>query len=93
MLKGWPFSLQKQHELVEAYSRLFASSDGQIVLADILDQAQAFEATPPDGPSVFNDGKRAVAFDILRKASVSSDLRAELAKATYLKQEEDTQNE
>ncbi|WP_085905904.1 hypothetical protein [Kiloniella majae] len=89
MLKGWPFSLKKQHELVEAYSRIFATDDGQVVLADILDQAQAFEATPPDGPSEFNDGKRAVAFDILRKASVSPELRAELAKAAYLKQEED----
>ncbi len=91
MLKGWNFSLKKQHELVDAYARLFASADGQLVLADILDQAAAFEATPPGGPSVFNDGKRAIAFDILRKASISADLRAELAKAAYLAQEEDQQ--
>ena len=91
MLKGWPFNLKKQHELVEAYGRVFSSADGELVLADILDQAQAFEATPPAGPSVFNDGKRAIAFDILRKASVSPELRAELARAAYLKQEEEDQ--
>ncbi len=91
MLKGWPFSLKKQHELIDAYARLFSTADGQLVLADILDQAEAFEATQPDGSSVFNDGKRAIAFDILRKASISADLRAELAKAAYQVQEEDAQ--
>ena len=93
MLKGWPFSLKKQHELVDAYNRVFSTKDGQLVLADILDQAQAFEATPPDGPSEFNDGKRAVAFDILRKSSVSADLRAELARAAYLTQENEDSEE
>ncbi|MEH6633488.1 MAG: hypothetical protein V7776_21945 [Halopseudomonas aestusnigri] len=91
MLKGWSFSLKKQHELIDAYGRLFATADGQLVMADMLDQAGAFEATVPGGPSVFNDGKRAIVFDILRKASVSADLRAELAKAAYLIQEEDAQ--
>ncbi len=84
-LSGKRKAARKQLALLEAYRSVFASRDGQLVLADILSTADFFRAAPVDGALAHHNGMRTLAADILNKAKVAEDVEAmtALADAAY----------
>ena len=82
---------RSQARLLEAYSDVFRSSAGKMVLADILAGSGAFRAVelagragvPADILLAHENGKRAVGFDIANKAGLSPADLHELMKESF----------
>ena len=73
----------KQARLLEAYNDVFQSTQGQLVLADILKTAGAFRASEDVSALAHDNGKRALAFDIVNKASIPPEIINQLMRESF----------
>ncbi|WP_343561734.1 Bbp19 family protein [Kiloniella sp. b19] len=72
-----------QAALLQAYREIFASEQGRRVLADILSTAGAFRASEDIAALAHDNGKRALAFDIVNKASIPEDIINQLMRESF----------
>lgn len=61
------FDKSKKDKIAQAYKRLFATDDGQVVLEDMMRTFHVFNSTMQDSPTetAFNEGGRAVVLRIM----------------------------
>ena len=65
MAEGIPKAAKRQIATIDAYSRVFGSPDGQLVLVDLIKKAGVLEATHEPGMADYNNGRRSLALDIM----------------------------
>lgn len=68
-----PKRLQRQLARLRAYQAFFATPTGKLVIEDILERGGLFATSFDlrDGMTAFNEGKRALALEILKNARLT----------------------